>query len=122
MLQDTFKQAAIKALIKKIYPEVTVQFDMSNRTKRRYATCWPAIKRIKFYKPLFAYDLNSCLHCALHEIAHLMQWEMTGRTAHNRGFAEIKDMLISDYGSKEICKSKKNKQRAWSVYSLDRKK
>jgi len=113
------KQDAIRLLIRRIYPDVVVTFDLSRRAKQLFAQCYYYKKRITFYRPLFKYTIDSCLHCALHEIAHLMQYEITGKSSHNIEFAKIKDMLIEDYGNNSIMQSKTNRQKSYSKYILD---
>lgn len=117
------KQDAIRRLVHQIYPDVEVVFDMSKRAKRSLARCYGSFSgkgRFIFYRPLFKYTLDSCLHCAFHEIAHLMQIEMVGETKHNAEFLNIKNMLIADYGSESIMQAKTNKQNGYSCYILDK--
>lgn len=114
------KQAAITQMIHQIYPDMVITFDLSRRAKRLFARCYTHNQTIKFYRPLFKYTMESCLHCALHEIAHFIQHEINGRTSHNAEFVDIKNMLIADYGNNAILRAKTNKQNSFSKYILDR--
>lgn len=115
------KQVAIIKLVDQLYPNFTVEFDMSQRTKRLFGQVWYTPKLIKFYRPLFRFTIAACLRCALHEMAHIMQYEISGYSRHDKQFGDILDMLIEDYGSVEIAAAKKNKDSlAQSIYEYDR--
>ncbi len=114
------KQDAIEQMVHRVYPDVVVVFDLSRRAKRLLGRCCTIDRTMKFYRPLFKYTLESCLHCALHEVAHLMQYEISGRSSHNAEFVDIKNMLIADYGNDAIMQAKWNRQNSYSKYTLDK--
>jgi len=113
------KQAEMTKLIHSIYPDMEIQYSISRRAKRVLGTCYWWKNLLRFHRPLWKYDLFSCLYCALHEVAHYMQREISGYTKHDFQFREILDMLIEDYGNEDIRKAKKNTALSWSDYSLD---
>lgn len=113
------KQIAMEILIHRIYPDLELQFRTTRRAKRVFGTCYWWRNLLRFHRPLWKYDLNSCLYCALHEVAHFMQQEISGYTRHDSQFKEILDMLIEDYGNEDIKRAKTNTQLAHSSYTLD---
>jgi predicted SprT family Zn-dependent metalloprotease len=120
MMPTNLKQAAMRKLIGQICPEIEVKFDMSRRAKTLFGVANYFTGVIKFYRPLFAYTLDSCLHCAIHEAAHIMQEAISGYSKHDAQFQDIVKMLIEDYGTPAIAKAKKNHKLASSIYEYDR--
>ena len=113
------KQIAMELLIHSIYPDMEIQFRMSRRATRVLGTCYWWKNMLRFHRPLWKYDLNSCLYCALHEVAHFMQQEIFGDTRHNSKFRDILDMLLEDYGSEDIRKSNTSTALSYSFYTFD---
>lgn len=119
-MQANLKQAAMRKLVHQIYPNAEVVFDMSRRCTRTLATAYYHRNLIRFNRPLFEFNLASCLRCALHEVAHFMQHEISGYSRHDKQFKEILEMLIEDYGDKGIAAAKKNNNSiACSTYTVD---
>ena len=115
------KQDAIRNIIQRLCPDWSVKFDMSNRAKHLLGKCSYTRTRLTFYRPLFRYTLESCLHCALHEIAHVYQKAISGYSQHDKQFVEILNMLIADYGTEEVAWSKMNRRSvATTTYTRDR--
>jgi len=119
-MQTNLKQAVMRKKIQEIAPEVTVVFNTTKKAKKLLGTMFCADKIVKFYRPLFKYNLDSCLHCVYHELAHYYQWQISGYTQHDKQFEDIKDMLIADYGTKQIkAANKSKKSKRYSYYMLD---
>ena len=115
------KQAAIIKVVDLLYPDFTVAFDMSRRAKRLFGQVWHDDKIMKFYRPLFMHTIAACLRCALHEMAHIFQYQISGYSRHDKQFGNILDMLIEDYGSVAIANSKKNHNKlSASVYEVEK--
>ena len=113
------KQRRVKELIKGIRPDFTVLFDNSRRCKRLLASAKCPFKEIKFRRPIWGCTLQGCLECACHEMAHIFQWEMTGKTQHDKEFLEIKNMLIEDYVGADVNVANKSSRIAESEYDID---
>jgi len=114
------KQDAIVEIVNLLCPDFTVAFDMSRRAKRLFGQVWHDDKKMKFYRPLFRYTIAACRRCALHEVAHALQEEISGYSRHDKQFGEILDMLIEDYGTPAIALAKKNTKLSSSKYEYDR--
>lgn len=114
------KQKAIRDIVTQLCPGWEVKFDMSGRAKSLLGKCSPFRTRMTFYRPLFEYTIASCLHCAFHEIAHMFQRAMSGYSRHDEQFREILYMLIEDYGTEEVARSKQNRRAlSTSKYTKD---
>lgn len=114
------KQEAIRDIVMRLCDGWEVKFDMSRRAKTLLGKCSYMRKRLTFYRPLFEYNLASCIHCALHEVAHQFQKAMCGYSRHDEQFREILNMLIEDYGTEEVACSKKNKRAlSYNNYTKD---
>ncbi len=116
-MQNVLKKAMLKKTLKNVDSGVSLKF--SNRGKRLLGTANMLTRSITLYKPLFAKTLDSCLHCLFHELAHIFQYEMSGRMGHDKQFVEIKDMLIEDYGTLAIAKSNHSTKASLSQYDID---
>jgi hypothetical protein len=114
------KKQAIIDVVNKVLDNVDIEFDMSKRCKKTLATTWPWRRLIKFRRTLFNMTIESCQRCALHECAHIYQYEIMKYSNHDKAFGEILDMLIEDYGTPEIRNSRKSSRAlAVSEYTRD---
>ena len=111
----TDKQKIVYDLLISIRPDISIVFS-TRKTWHRYATCWPVHKKIVFYPLIFNYSTEACLHNALHELAHIIHYETTGKFGHTEKFKEILDKLITDYGTPEVKRAKLNTALGTSIY------
>jgi predicted SprT family Zn-dependent metalloprotease len=114
------KKAKLVEFIQNIRPDIKVMF--SSRGKWLLGRSYCKSKKIQFYKPLFAYTLESCLECAIHEVAHIFEFEISGDSNHGKNFKMVKDMLMEEFGSKEIAMSNRSTSLAKSTYTIDNEK
>ena len=113
------KQNALTDFLHNIDDTVLLEFNMSKKFKTTTGTAFYATHKIMITSVCFKFTLDSMKHCILHEFAHLMQYKISGYSAHNKEFGDIKDMLIKDYGTPEIAASNKSTKKAWSMYIYD---
>ena len=113
------KQKELKEFLANIDDTVTLEFKMSKRWKRALGRAYQIDRRIEITRYCFKFTLDSMKDCLLHELAHIYQYDMTGISGHNKEFREIRDMLLQDYGTKEIMAANRSKTLVGSLYNLE---
>ena len=120
------KMKAIQEFCKKIRPDIKICFDAGDKSEcdefvNTYASFYHFSKGIVFRKQVLICTLDSCYHCALHEFAHLFQFELYGNTNHNNVWEDILKVLINTYGDDNISIANLSPKtdNASSVYKLD---
>jgi len=113
------KQKRVKCLLNKIRPDISICFDNNKRITETLGEARPGVKEIRLCRPLWNYTLNACFHCMFHELAHIVQYEITGSMPHNKQFRGIMNKLIEDYGTPTIVSASRLKSLCYADYKRD---
>lgn len=113
------KQIQLREFLLDIDSTIELEFKMSKRYTRTLGSAAVWRRRITITRCCFDYTLDSMKSCVLHELAHIYQYDIDKTSGHNKEFRDVRDMLLQDYGTKEIVAANRSKVLATSLYNLE---
>ena len=129
MVLAIFKGKKMSGLIKKMKimqwwntlpfsKDVTLSW-LDKKSGKHWAQVHVVRRKIELYAGIFECTFESVQRCLLHEVAHIVQYEHCGYSAHDANFLDTLNELLDEYGNEEVRAAKTSGYIATSNYKRD---